>query len=146
MRYLPDINVWLALSLDLHTHFPHARAWLSGVDAGSEVHFCRAAQQGLLRLITTELVARRYGIAPLTNQQAWGIFDGYMMDARIGYRDEPEGLMDVWRNLASLPSASPKLWMDAYLAAFAKAGDYRLVTTDKAFKQFKGLDPLMLGE
>jgi predicted nucleic acid-binding protein len=30
--------------------------------------------------------------------------------------------------------------MDAYLAAFAVAGTYQLVTTDKAFKQFKGLD------
>lgn len=36
--------------------------------------------------------------------------------------------------------ASPKVVMDAYLAAFAVAGGYRLVTLDRAFVQFKGLE------
>jgi hypothetical protein len=35
--------------------------------------------------------------------------------------------------------------MDAYLAAFAQAGDYQLVTTDAAFAQFDGLDLELLG-
>jgi hypothetical protein len=34
--------------------------------------------------------------------------------------------------------------MDAYLAAFAMSGQQQLVTTDKGFKQFKGLDLLVL--
>jgi len=34
--------------------------------------------------------------------------------------------------------------MDAYLAAFALSGAHQLVTTDRAFKQFKGLDLLVL--
>jgi predicted nucleic acid-binding protein len=34
--------------------------------------------------------------------------------------------------------------MNAYLAAFAMAVNCQLVTTDKAFKQFKGLDLLVL--
>ena len=42
-------------------------------------------------------------------------------------------------------TASPKLWMDAYLAAFALTGGYRMVTTDTAFRQFQGLDVLVLG-
>jgi predicted nucleic acid-binding protein len=41
--------------------------------------------------------------------------------------------------MAGAAKASPKLWMDAYLGAFAMAGGYHLVTTDKAVKQFKGL-------
>jgi hypothetical protein len=36
--------------------------------------------------------------------------------------------------------ASPKLWMDSYLAAFAVAGGYRMVTIDGAYGQFRGLD------
>ena len=36
--------------------------------------------------------------------------------------------------------------MDAYLAAFALAGGYRMVTTDAAFKQFRGLDLELLGD
>jgi predicted nucleic acid-binding protein len=36
--------------------------------------------------------------------------------------------------------------MDAYLAAFAMSGRYPLVTIDKAFRQFKGLDLLVLSK
>ena len=36
--------------------------------------------------------------------------------------------------------------MDAYLAAFALAGGYRMVTTDAAFKQFRELDLELLGD
>ena len=36
--------------------------------------------------------------------------------------------------------------MDAYLAGFARAGGYRLVTTDTAFKPFTGLDLELLGK
>jgi hypothetical protein len=35
--------------------------------------------------------------------------------------------------------------MDAYLAAFALAGGYRLVTIDAGFTQFAGLDLVLLG-
>jgi predicted nucleic acid-binding protein len=34
--------------------------------------------------------------------------------------------------------------MDAYLAAYAAAGKGKLVTTDKAFTQFKGLEVILL--
>jgi predicted nucleic acid-binding protein len=40
--------------------------------------------------------------------------------------------------------ASPKLWMDGYLATFAMTGGYQFVTMDKEFKQFRGLDILLL--
>jgi predicted nucleic acid-binding protein len=36
--------------------------------------------------------------------------------------------------------------MDAYLAAFAQTGGYQMVTTDAGFKQFGGLDLVLLGE
>ena len=41
--------------------------------------------------------------------------------------------------------SSPKLWMDAYLAAFAELSGMRFVTFDKAFRQFPKLDLLLLG-
>ena len=50
-----------------------------------------------------------------------------------------------WRRLATRDLASPKLWMDAYLAAFAIAADVELVTTDKAFGRFEGLKVTVLG-
>jgi predicted nucleic acid-binding protein len=36
--------------------------------------------------------------------------------------------------------------MDAYLAAFALAADCRMVTTDAAFRQFRGLDLELVGQ
>ena len=55
-------------------------------------------------------------------------------------------LCDSNEKLAVRDTASPKLWMDAYLAAFALAGGYCMVTTDSACKQFRGLDLVLLGK
>ena len=41
-------------------------------------------------------------------------------------------------------TSSPKLWMDAYLAAFARAGGYQFITTDRAFSQFTDLDLVLI--
>jgi predicted nucleic acid-binding protein len=62
------------------------------------------------------------------------------LDERIAWSDEPNRLPEKWKELTSISRSSPKLWMDAYLAAFAITGKYRLVTTDQGFKQFKGLN------
>jgi predicted nucleic acid-binding protein len=35
--------------------------------------------------------------------------------------------------------------MDAYLAAFARAGEYQFVTLEQGFKQFDDLDFVLLG-
>ena len=54
--------------------------------------------------------------------------------------------MKPWLEVAGLDSASPKVWMDAYLAAFAIAAGWRLVTLDKDFNNFlpQGLDLALL--
>ena len=52
---------------------------------------------------------------------------------------EVTDLTDRWRTLSTRPSASPKLWMDAYLAAYAVHAHLTLVTLDSAFAQFPGL-------
>ena len=65
-------------------------------------------------------------------------------DGRVRWTAEPKGLERLWKKFARYPNASPKLWMDAYLAAFAIAGGHQLVTTDRAFRQFKDLDVLVL--
>jgi hypothetical protein len=97
-----------------------------------------------LRLLTTHAVLAPYGIPPLTNKKAWHAYEGFLADARISWVEEPQDLESYWKKFAEKSTASPKLWMDAYLAAFAKAGGYQLVSTDKAFRQFKGLNHLVL--
>lgn len=144
MRCLPDISVWVALSMSAHTHHDIAREWWSGSSAPT-LNFCRYTQQGLLRLITTSAVTSLFGQKPMTNHEALQRLGELMTEERIAFAEEPSGLFPQWSAYADVRSASPKLWMDAYLAAFARCGGYRLVTTDKAFKQFKGVDLLVLG-
>ena len=108
--------------------------------------FCRATQQSFLRLLTSPAVLAPYGNRPLTNRQVWRSYQSLLSDDRIAFRGlEPTGLEAKWKQFALRDNASPKLWMDAYLAAFAIAAGYRMVTTDGAFRQFAGVDVLLLG-
>jgi uncharacterized protein len=79
--------------------------------------FCRLTQQSFLRLLTTQAVFLRYGVPPLGNEEAWSVYELYRANPRIEWADEPADLDAVWKRLSSVGSASPKLWMDAYLAA-----------------------------
>ena len=137
---LADSNFWLAITLSKHVFHKRTRAWLERRTQGGEVLFCRSTQQSYLRLLTTAQVLAPYGIAALTNAEAWSTYAGWLADERISFTDEPPGVAAHWERLAVRQTASPKLWMDTYLAAFAMAGGHRLVTTDKGFKQHKGLD------
>jgi toxin-antitoxin system PIN domain toxin len=140
---LADSNVWLALALSKHEFHLAARNWLAECRP-SEALFCRATQQSLLRLLTTAAVMIPYHISPLSNNKAWSFYERLRANKRISWADEPDGLEPHWRKLAANAKPSPKLWMDSYLAAFALAGGHRLVTSDKAFKQFNGLDLQLL--
>jgi uncharacterized protein len=142
--FLCDSNIWLALALSKHVHHTAARDWLESTKATASVFFCRVTQQALLRLLTNSSVLGPYGNPPLTNRQAWSAYEAFLADDRIAFQDEPSGIEPLWKALAVRGSASSKLWMDAYLAAFALAGRYSMVTTDAAFRQFRGLDLLVL--
>lgn len=141
---LPDVNIWLALTLSGHSHHAVARLWLDGQDAAPGIFFCRATQQGLVRLLTTAEVLAGYGIPPRSNRQAWEVVESFLADERIGFANEPAGVEEAWKTLALRDSASPKLWMDAWLAAFALRGGFQLVTIDNAFSQFEGLELLLM--
>lgn len=145
--HLCDSSIWLALALSKHAHHAAARGWFDAVRDPGSVLFCRATQQTFLRLLTNPSVLAPYGNPPLTNRQAWGAYQALLADDRVVFRpDEPSGLESLWKRFAVPETASPKIWMDAYLAAFALAGDCRMVTTDAAFTQFRGLDLELLGE
>ncbi len=143
---LCDSNVWLALALSKHVHHDATREWLESVEQPSSILSCRATQQSFLRLITNASVLRPYGNPPLTNREAWLAYEALLADDRIVFQaHEPPGVEPLWRTFAVRGTASPKLWMDAYLAALAVAGGHQMVTTDIAFHQFQGLDVKILG-
>jgi toxin-antitoxin system PIN domain toxin len=141
---LADSNIWLALALSTHEFHNMARDWFAKVKPAKPVLFCRVTQQSILRLLTTREVLAPYGLPALTNVAAWTTYEGFLADKRIAWANEPRGLESAWKKLAGHPLAAPKLWTDAYLAAFAISGGYQLVTTDKSFKQFAGLNMVLL--
>ncbi|MDL5045369.1 hypothetical protein QQ054_04860 [Oscillatoria amoena NRMC-F 0135] len=84
--------------------------------------------------MTTQAVFSPYGLKARTQSQAWGIHDALMEDEMIGFAPEPTGLLPLWRKFTQGRQSFPKLWMDAYLAAFALSGGLTLVSYDTGFK------------
>jgi len=139
--HLPDINVWIAMSFDQHQNYNSARAWFDGLPAESRCYFCRHTQMGFLRLSTNPRANPRQ---TLTLSQAWVLYDQTMLDARIGFSQEPAGLVSQWRPLTQLGTFSHKLWSDAYLAGFATAAGLQVVTYDIGFRQFSAFNGTIL--
>ena len=137
---LPDINVWLALTFEAHRHHVPARAWFDSLDEGS-CAFCRVTQLGFLRLATNPTI---FGPETLTLADAWDCYDQYAEDPRIEFVLEPLGLEHLLRRFTSGSEYSPKVWTDAYLAAFSVGGGARLVSFDGGFRQYEQLDCLVL--
>ena len=69
---------------------------------------------------------------PLTMTEACAVYDWLFEDDRICFMPEPAAIEDEFREVARLATASPKLWADAYLAAFARVAGATLVTFDQA--------------
>lgn len=133
--FLLDINVWLATAFEAHEHHKEAKRWFEQAEDNS-CCFCRSTQSGFLRLATNPAV---FGDESLTCNEAWSCYDTLIRDARVGFSTEPLGLDHLWRRLTSGEVYSPKVWNDAYLAAFAIASDYRIITFDKGFASFSDL-------
>jgi toxin-antitoxin system PIN domain toxin len=137
---LPDVNIWVAMAIEGHPFQHVAKTWLNDQKKVDSIYFCRPTQQGFIRLLTTAAVMRNYGAEPLSNSAAWDVFTDFSKDERISFAPEPPAIEETWKSLALRKTSSPKLWMDAYLAAFAINSGFQLVTADKTFTQFKGLD------
>jgi predicted nucleic acid-binding protein len=71
--------------------------------------------------------------------EAWRAFDELMSDERVVFAEEPEGVEAAWQDLTHRQTFSPNVWSDAYLAAFAQAADFEVVTFDKGFMQYKNV-------
>ena len=141
MPALCDVNFLLALCYEGHVHHPPALSWFNQLDE-LDVILCRSTQLGLLRLLCNSTVM---AADVCTLQKAWDVYDLLSSDPRFEFSIEPDGLEPFLRQYTTSGLTSPKLWQDAYLAAFARAGKLRLVTFDQGFGQFEGLQLTLLG-
>lgn len=140
---LIDTNVWLAAVFTAHPFHRQARRRLLQATPVEPAVLCRSTQQSFLRLASTPTLLKAYGAPSLTNRDALFALAALMALPQVHEMDEPPGTFALWQRLAALESASPKVWMDAYLAAFAISGGLRMVSLDQDFRKFVP-DGLML--
>ena len=133
--YLPDINLWLALTFEVHAHHKQAKAWFEEATSDS-CAFCRLTQQGFLRLATNPAVFREEAI---TMNVAWSCYDRLIEDERVYFMQEPEELERAWRRFTSKRVYSHKVWSDAYLVAFAQKTNLKVVTFDQGFRSYEAV-------
>jgi uncharacterized protein len=133
---LLDANVWLALAVEAHTHHRRARTYWEQEAAPIAV-FCRVTQIAFLRLLTNPAVM---GAQMLTPSAAWAKTLDFIHLPEVELFDEPVGIDDAWERYSTAGRLSPNLWTDAYLAAFAVRAGLRLVSFDKGFAKFEGLN------
>jgi toxin-antitoxin system PIN domain toxin len=144
--FLFDSNCWLAIAHEFHGGHDAALRAITAATAEHPACFCRSTEQSVLRLLSTAAIQATYQSPPITNEGAIRLLNEWQAEPNVAFIDEPPGTRDLWLLLVNRNTASPKLWMDAYLAAFAISGSLRFVTTDKAFRQFEshGLDLQLL--
>jgi toxin-antitoxin system PIN domain toxin len=137
MKHLCDVNFWIALIVEEHPKHAFAKRWFDQLSEADSAFFCRPTQQGFLRLVSDEAI---FKTSALTNDKAVAAYQWLRKDPRIGWLDEPAGLEAKWFFYAGVRTKSPKVWMDAYLAAFAILSEARLITFDRGFRVYRSLD------
>jgi toxin-antitoxin system PIN domain toxin len=138
--------VWIAAIFTTHPFHQRAQTALQDATPANPAVFCRSTQQSFLRLVSNPALLKTYGADGLTNRDALVALDALLVLTKFCEREEPPGTVALWHRLASRDTASPKVWMDAYLAAFAISGALHLVTLDGDFRSFveQGLDLVLL--
>lgn len=131
--YLIDVNVWLAITWELHQQHRSAHRWYRGLPGNAdktELLFCRFTMLGFLRMLTNSAVM---GESTRTLGQAFEIYDMWTRDERVGMVGEPQEVEILLRETAGPYMAQPatKIITDCYLAGFAEAVGAKLVTFDK---------------
>jgi len=112
--HLVDINVWLAMAFRRHVSHAAAAAWFQA--SPGPCFFCRLTQMGFLRLASSPSAM---GPAAVSMANAWRAYDALYSDPKVAFIDEPAGTEARWRLLTQATTLTPKVWNDAYLAAFA---------------------------
>lgn len=96
---------------------------------------------GFLRLLTQPKVMHADVCTP---EQASDRYLSLLALPEVEMTPEPPSCEEVFLHFVRQPWFTPRLWTDAYLAAFAVSGGFRLVTFDADFARFGELQRLHL--
>lgn len=140
MPDLPDVNVWVALCDAGHTANSRAvQYWRN--EASSEIVFCRTTALGLTRILSRRTSPD--GV-PLSTSESWQRYQQWRNVPGVSMMADPQTVEECLETFYEAGIVAPKLSTDAYLAAFAISAGLRLVTLDRDFERFPGLDMLRL--
>jgi toxin-antitoxin system PIN domain toxin len=140
VKFLADLNVVFPLLVSRHAHREKAVEWFDGAEAG-EVVLCRLTRLSVLRLLCTAQIMGPDVLQPKAAIKALEILEA---DERVALLHEPDGVDAKLKTLVATCATTPNLWTDAYLAAFASVAGLKLVSFDRGFAKFAGLDFLLL--
>jgi uncharacterized protein len=156
---LPDVSIWLALVQSDHTHHAAAQAYWqetmlqSTQEADTEsltsqaqkMYFCRTTMLGLVRVLCQSERAKGRHIEM---HQAMAAYQRFMDIEEVAFLQEPWlGVDATLTMLLNVHQSLPfRLSTDVYLAAVAQTTGLRLVSFDRDYLRFDGLDCLILDD
>jgi uncharacterized protein len=85
------------------------------------------------------------GGARLTNAEAWAVYAEFFSDSRVRAFPELPLVDTLLPSFLRLPQAAPKLWVDAYLAAYASSNQAVLISFDRAFTRYPTECQILVG-
>ncbi|MCX5951715.1 MAG: PIN domain-containing protein [Cyanobacteria bacterium] len=137
---LPDLNVWLALVCPAHNHHQHAvHDWEH--QAAERVLFCTVTALGLVRLVCQP---KLMGTAVKNAAEASALLEALGQQPGVKLAEPEHDGWEVFHQLLRGAGMPARLCTDAHLAALAIANGWRLVSFDRDFERFEGLERLQL--
>jgi toxin-antitoxin system PIN domain toxin len=123
-------------------HVHHKRAlkyWNS--EADEQLAFCRITAMGLVRVTSQP---HTFDGKPLPPNEAWGNYLRWVALPHVRLSPEPDGVDRLISDWSRSNLVSQRGWTDVYLAAFAVIRGLRLVTFDRGFEKYPGVELLLL--
>lgn len=137
---LPDLNVWLALAWPNHSHHQQAVHYWEQ-QAAEQVLFCTVTALGLVRLVCQQ---KLMGPAVKSAAEASALLEAFCQQPGVSLAMPEPGSWEVFHQLLRGGSVPARLCTDAHLASLAMAHGWRLVSFDRDFERFHGLNWLAL--
>lgn len=109
--------------------------------AAEQLLFCTVTALALVRLVCQP---KLMGAAVKTAGKASALLEAFCMQPGVSMAMAEQGGWEVFHQLQRSGEVPARLCTDAYLAAVAMANGWRLVSFDRDFERFEGLDRLAL--
>lgn len=141
MRSIADVNVFLPLLIRAHPAHRAAVDWFEAQPQGS-VGWCLPVKLGVLRLLCNRNVMGSDALLPARALDVWATLAANPRLTEISRL--PAEHETHLRRLIADRNPSPNIWTDAWLAALAICLSCEMVTFDRGFRTFEGIDLRLL--